>query len=49
MVFTFQRCCALLAARNLYLAGVTVREIAQQAGKSPTTIRRWLKVTGAVK
>jgi len=38
-----------MAARNLYLAGVTVREIAQQAGKSPTTIRRWLKSSGVTK
>lgn len=39
----FKIICAMLAAYNLRQAGATVREIAQQAGKHPSTIRRWLR------
>ena len=42
---TYQRICALLAARNCSNAGQTVSEIAKSAKKSPSTIRRWLKVS----
>lgn len=41
----YQRICALLAARNCFDAGQTIKEIAASAKKSPSTIRRWLKVT----
>lgn len=39
----FQTVCARLAAYNCYVNGVSVREIAKQAGKSATTIRKWLR------
>jgi len=41
----YQRICALLAARNCYNAGQSVKEIAASAKKSISTIYRWLKVT----
>lgn len=37
--------CAMLAARNCFNSGMKVAEIARQAKKSPTTIRRWLAAT----
>lgn len=40
----FTKVCAMLAARNCRNSGMSVKEIAEQARKSPTTIRRWLKV-----
>lgn len=39
----FQTVCARLAAYNCYVSGVSVKEIAKQAGKSPPTIQRWLR------
>ena len=39
----YKRICTLLAAYNLRLAGVSVAEIARQAGKHPSTIARWIK------
>ena len=38
-----QRICTLLAARRCYNAGQSVKEIAKSAGKSVSTIYRWLK------
>jgi len=35
---------SILAARRCYNAGQTVKQIAESAGKSPATIRRWLKI-----
>jgi len=43
---SFKRMCALLAAKRCYEAGQSVRQIAKSAGKSPSTIRRWLKTVG---
>lgn len=43
---TYQRLCKLLAARRCHDAGLTVKEIAQQAGVAPSTVRNWLKQTG---
>jgi IS30 family transposase len=40
---TYKKICALLAAHNLHSAGVPVKEIARQAKKHPSTIRRWLR------
>lgn len=42
---TYRRICALLATRNCFNAGQTVKAIAASAKRSPNTIRRWLKVT----
>ena len=42
---TYRRLCQLLAARNCFNAGQTVKDIAASAKRSETTIRRWLKVT----
>lgn len=39
----FNKVCAMLAAHNLRQAGVTVAVIAREAGKHPSTIRRWLR------
>jgi predicted transcriptional regulator len=41
---TFQKMCARLAAIRCREAGQSVKEIAISAGKSETTIRRWLKL-----
>jgi transposase-like protein len=46
---TFHGVCAMLAARHLYNAGVAVSEIARQAGRSRSTIVRWIKTTGVVR
>ena len=43
----FDRMCALLAARQCYHAGQTVRQIAASARKSQSTVRRWLRKSGA--
>lgn len=37
--------CEMLAARKCLDSGMTVAEIACQARKSPTTIRRWITTT----
>ena len=34
----------MLAARNCFNSGMSINQIAKQAKKSPSTIRRWLKV-----
>jgi hypothetical protein len=39
----YKRMCTLLAAYNLYSAGVSVVEIARQANKHPSTTHRWFK------
>ena len=39
----YEYLCAMLAAHNLRQAGVTVAVIAREAGKHPSTIRRWLR------
>lgn len=44
----FSMICTMLAARNCYNAGHTVAEIAIAAKRTPETIRRWLRTTGAV-
>jgi len=38
----YEYLCALLAAHNLRQAGVSIAVIAREAGKHPSTIRRWL-------
>jgi transposase len=45
MAFTYQKMIAMMAVRNCYLSGSAIPVIAKQAGKSTTTIRRWLKDT----
>lgn len=47
MNFTFQRMCAMLAAKNCYESGQSVKQIALSAKKSPKIIRRWLEQAGA--
>jgi uncharacterized protein YjcR len=42
---SWARVCAVMAARNCYDSGVSVRDIAAQAKVSPTTIRYWLSLT----
>ena len=42
---TFYHICELLAARQCYNAGQSVKEIARSAKKTPSTIYRWLLVT----
>ena len=46
MAFTFQKMCAMLAAKNCYEDGQEISEIAKSAKKSPAVIRRWLKGSG---
>lgn len=46
MKITWHRVCSLLAAKNCYESGVTIKAIAQSAKKSQSTIRRWLKQSG---
>ena len=46
MACSFQRICALMAAKNCYESGQSVAEIAASANKSPATIRRWLQTAG---
>jgi transposase len=41
----FEKVCAMLAAKHCYLSGTSVKEIAKQANKSPSTIYKWLKIT----
>lgn len=44
---TFFTICSMLAAARCYHAGQSVKTIALAAGRSETTIRRWIKtVTG---
>jgi uncharacterized protein YjcR len=43
----FKLICGMLAAKNLYEAGVDIDKIASQANKSPSVIRKWLKTSGA--
>lgn len=40
----FARLCAILAAKRCRLAGMSVKDLAKQAGRSQTTIRRWLAI-----
>jgi len=40
------RVIAIMAARDVWDAGVGVSDLAVQAGKSESTIRRWLKASG---
>jgi predicted transcriptional regulator len=40
------RTVATMAARDVWDAGASVGELAVQAGKSESTIRRWLKTSG---
>ena len=44
---SFKRICEILAARQAFNAGQRVEEIAQLAGRSPATIRKWLAISGA--
>ena len=44
---TYKDICRLLAAKNLYEAGVEPKEIARQAGVSESTIHKWLRTSGA--
>lgn len=43
MRITFASICAMAAARGCYDSGMTVAQIAAQAKRSPSTIRRWIK------
>jgi len=43
MKFTFKRMCAMLAARNCYESGMSVKTIAGQAKVSERVVRKWLK------
>jgi DNA-binding phage protein len=40
------RAVAIMAARNVWDAGVGISDLAAQAGRSESTIRRWLKTSG---
>lgn len=42
----YERVCTITAVRRGYNAGQSVPELAKLAGKSTTTIRRWLKISG---
>lgn len=42
---TFDRVCTILAARRCHDSGTTVKQLAAQAHRHPSTIRRWLKLT----
>jgi len=46
-MLTFETICAIKAAENCSLSGVSVKDIAKQAGKSPKTVHRWLKTTNS--
>lgn len=41
----FVEICKMLAARNCYESGVTVKEISKQAKVSESTIHKWLKTS----
>lgn len=43
MNLTFKRVCAILAAKRCARAGMPIKEIARQAKRHPSTIRRWVK------
>jgi len=43
----FSAICAMLAARSLRDSGVRVEEIARQVGRSPVTVRSWIRKTEA--
>lgn len=40
----FQIVCSAIVASNLYDSGASIKEIAEQAKKSPATIRRWIRI-----
>lgn len=42
----FNRICSMLAARRCFDSGATVAHLAERAGVSASTIRRWLRATG---
>jgi len=46
--FTFQKMCAMLAAKRCYESGQSVEAIAVSAKKSPAVIYGWLKEAGVV-
>lgn len=39
----YEQICKMLAAKNCKDSGMTVKQIAQQAKVSTSTVRRWLK------
>jgi transposase len=43
MKLNYEKICKMLAAKNCYESGMSVKEIARQAKVSTSTIRRWLK------
>ena len=44
----FTKICYIITAINFYKEGVSVKDIAKQAHKSQSTIRRWLKIGKAI-
>lgn len=45
MKLNYNRICVLLAMRNCYNSGTSVKDLAKFANKSTSTIYKWLKLT----
>jgi len=45
IILDYTKVCAVLATRSCFDSGATVKEIAKDAGRSVSTIYRWLTLT----
>ena len=47
MKLNWKKIAAMMIVRQCWNGGATITQLAKKTGKSQSTIRRWLKATGA--